>query len=76
MGTYRNNFDEKAVHTVCCQLGYTNAVPYNASNPVPKNKRDATFWLDGVICGSQSYSCLQSCFKESFPQTAFLVTLA
>ena len=62
-----NNFDKNAAHTACRQLGYTNAVSYNASTRVPKDQRNAIFWLDGVTCGLQSYSCLQRCFKNSLP---------
>lgn len=58
--------DQNVADTACCQLGYTNALSFNASGHTTK----LTVWDSGLNCKSQSRSCLNSCFsKEPTNQT-------
>ena len=52
--------DQNVADTTCRQLGYTNALSFNASIHTTKQ----TVWDTGLNCKSQSYSCLNSCFSK------------
>ena len=52
-------FDQNAANSACRQLGYTGALSYTTS---ANRSRDNDIWLDGVLCGDNVYSCLDSCF--------------
>ena len=63
-------FDQNAANTACIQLGYTGALSYYTTSALANRSKDrayADIWLDGVTCGDNVYSCLDSCF--CYPQT-------
>ena len=61
-------FDQNAANTACIQLGYTGALSYYTTSANHSEDRVyADIWLDGVTCGDNTYSCLDSCF--CYPQT-------
>ena len=61
-------FDQNAANTACIQLGYTGALSYYTTSANRSRERFYTdIWLDGVTCGENAYSCLDSCF--CYPQT-------
>ncbi len=61
-------FDQNAANTTCVQLGYTGALSYYTTSANRSRDRVYTdIWLDGVTCGDNVYSCLDSCF--CYPQT-------
>ena len=68
LGSWSNicgtKFDQNAANTACIQLGYTGALSYTTS---ANRSRDTDIWLDGVTCGDNAYSCLDSCF--CYPRT-------
>ena len=61
-------FDQNAANTACIQLGYTGALSYYVTSANRSRERLYTgIWLDGVTCGENVYSCLDSCF--CYPRT-------
>jgi hypothetical protein len=61
-------FDQNAANTACIQLGYTGALSYYTTSAIYSRWRIYTdIWLDGVTCGGNVYSCLDSCF--CYPRT-------
>ena len=52
--------DQNVADTACRQLGYTNALSFNASLHTTKQ----TVWDTGLNCKSQSHSCLDNCFSK------------
>ena len=61
-------FDQNAANTACIQLGYTGALSYYTTSANRSKDRVYTdIRLDGVTCGDNAYSCLDSCF--CYPQT-------
>lgn len=51
------SFDESAADSACRQMGYTNSVTFKG---VSSTSAD-TVWLDGILCGSRSQSCIKCC---------------
>ena len=60
-------FDQNAANTACIQLGYTGALSYTTHANRSRELGTTDIWLDGVTCGDDAYSCLDSCF--CYPQT-------
>ena len=52
--------DQDIADTACRQLGYTNAVSFNASFHTTKQ----IVWDTGLKCSSKSYSCVNKCFSK------------
>ena len=64
-------FDQNAANTACIQLGYTGALSYYTTSANRSKDRVYTdIWLDGVTCGDNVHSCLDSCFCYPLTLTA------
>ena len=62
-----SRFDQNAANTACIQLGYTGALSYTTHANRSRELAFNDIWLDGVTCGDNVYSCLDSCF--CYPRT-------
>ena len=62
-----SRFDQNAANTACIQLGYTGALSYTTHANRSREVASTDIWLDGVTCGDNVYTCLDSCF--CYPRT-------